>query len=281
MPWFYVDDGFSDSKPVLNLPGRHRLAACGLWVLTGSWSAKEETDGFVPDVQLRRLGSRPALVDSLTTEGPMEAPLWSRVEGGIVFNSWAKWQQTRAELEAKRRADAARQQKHRLRNKKGRNYVSGCDAEMSQCDNNDAANNEPEGVTRDVTVPLARARADPTRPDPTRPNNPLVTSRGGGLTQADAHDPRPQCPDHKTNHAGPCIHCRRRREWDEQHAEQAAADELATKRAHRATQAQAQADCPHCDDDGWLLGADRTPIDPATKCTAHTSQEHAHARPLR
>jgi hypothetical protein len=40
VPWFYVDDGFSDSKPVLNMPDRHRLAACGLWVLAGSWSAK-------------------------------------------------------------------------------------------------------------------------------------------------------------------------------------------------------------------------------------------------
>ena len=29
MPWFYVDDGFSDSKPVMDMPARHRLAACG------------------------------------------------------------------------------------------------------------------------------------------------------------------------------------------------------------------------------------------------------------
>ena len=26
MPWFYVDDGFSDSKPVMDIPDRHRLA---------------------------------------------------------------------------------------------------------------------------------------------------------------------------------------------------------------------------------------------------------------
>src|ERR1700742_1294424 len=66
MPWFYVDDGFSDSKPVLNMPDRHRLAACGLWVLAGSWSAKEELDGFVPNSKLRQLGVRPPILAALT-----------------------------------------------------------------------------------------------------------------------------------------------------------------------------------------------------------------------
>ena len=87
MPWFYVDDGFSNSKPVMDMPARHRLAACGLWVLAGSWAAKEETDGFVPDSVLKQLGARPSLVDTLTGFGPMSAPLWDEVETGVQFKS--------------------------------------------------------------------------------------------------------------------------------------------------------------------------------------------------
>ncbi|WP_104150990.1 hypothetical protein [Mycobacterium intracellulare] len=70
----------------------------------------------------------------------------------------------------------------------------------------------------------------------------------------------------------------RRRQWDETHAEAKAADELETKRAARAAELAAQHDCRLCDDDGWLLGDDGTPTEPATRCTAHLSEaRRSHA----
>ena len=191
MPWFYVDDGFSDSKPVLNMPDRYRLGACGLWVLAGSWSAKEELDGFVPDAKLRQLGARPPIVAALTDPGAMSAPLCTRVSGGIQFNSWEKWQPTKAELEAervenarKREADAERKRAERAakneadperprRRRKGRNAVTSANGHQPPVVDADRSTNCPNGHQPDVTRDSrahAGARLDPTRPDPTRMN---------------------------------------------------------------------------------------------------------------
>lgn len=180
MPWFYVDDGFSDSKPVLNMPDRYRLAACGLWTLAGSWSAKEELDGFVPDSKLRQLGARPPILAALTEPGPMSAPLCSRVEGGIQFNSWGKWQKTRDELMAKRREDADRQRAWREahpeakteRKTKGRNSLHSANTNVSHSDN-DVTDHVTDSVTNAVTnngVTTEPSRARTRGPDPTRPD---------------------------------------------------------------------------------------------------------------
>jgi hypothetical protein len=190
MPWFYVDDGFSDSKPVLNMPDRHRLAACGLWVLAGSWSAKEELDGFVPNSKLRQLGARPTILAALTDKGPMFAPLCEQTSDGIQFNSWKKWQKTREELAEKRREDAERQRLWREahpdakpgRKSKGRGSTTSVNADVSQRDNpvtNSVTNGENDGDFEGVSQrDLARtgARPDPTRPDPTHISNGYVES---------------------------------------------------------------------------------------------------------
>jgi hypothetical protein len=183
MPWFYVDDGFSDSKPVLDMPDRYRLAACGLWTLAGSWSAKEELDGFVPDSKLKTLGARPPILAALTEPGPMSAPLCVRVEGGIQFNSWGKWQKTRADLKEKRREDAERQRAWREAHPdakkpskvRGRNALTSADANSSQRDmpvTEDVTDSVTNAVTEDVSrCDASRAPAcgpDPTRPDPTQ-----------------------------------------------------------------------------------------------------------------
>ncbi|OYN76826.1 hypothetical protein CG716_20140, partial [Mycolicibacterium sphagni] len=205
MPWFYVDDGFSDSKPVMNMPDRYRLAACGLWVLAGSWSAKEELDGFVPTSKLKQLGARPPIIAALTDAGPMSAPLCTEVPGGLQFNSWEKWQPTKAELDAerienerKREADAERKRIERAekngeipprprRRRKGRTAVTSEDIAKSAIGDRSLSETRPNGQTTDVQCDsraYAGARLDPTRPDPTRPSS-LVTKEGG-VTSADA-----------------------------------------------------------------------------------------------
>lgn len=104
MPWFVVDDKFSDSKEVLSIPARYRAAAIGLWTLCGSWSMGKLTDGFVPDAIVAHLaGSR---YWRGTADRLVEAGLWRYVDGGIQFENWGKWQRTKSEVET-RRADAA------------------------------------------------------------------------------------------------------------------------------------------------------------------------------
>ena len=45
--WFKVDDGLHASRKVIRIPRSIRLAAIGLWTISGSWSAHEELDGLV------------------------------------------------------------------------------------------------------------------------------------------------------------------------------------------------------------------------------------------
>lgn len=285
MPWFYVDDGFSDSKPVMDMPDRHRLAACGLWVLAGSWSAKEELDGFVPTSKLRQIGARPPIIAALTEPGPMSAPLCAEVPGGIQFNSWEKWQPTKAELEAerienarKREADAERKRAERAaendgspvpsrRRRKGRNAVTSADIDSAPESPPVASDSCPVGHGTDVQCDSrarAGARLDPTRPDPTRPSL-SVETLGGGVASGDARDPRPQCPEHQENSNTPCPDCRRRREWDEANEKRLAADELDAKRRAK----ELRENCPICHGTNWVPGTD-----PAVKCN-HQEAQHA------
>lgn len=281
MPWFYVDDGFSDSKPVMDMPDRYRLAACGLWVLAGSWSAKEELDGFVPLSKLRQIGARPAIIAALTEPGPMSAPLCTKVSGGIQFNAWEKWQPTKAELEAerienarKREADAERKRAERLakegissapsrRRRKGRSAVTSADLDTAVEPSDLCPSGHVADVQRDSRA-RAGARLDPTRPDPTRPSL-SVETLGGGVASGDAHAPRPQCPEHQENSNTPCPDCRRRREWDEANEKRLAADELDAKRRAK----ELRENCPICKGTNWVPGTD-----PAVKCN-HQEAQHA------
>ena len=61
----------------------------------------------------------------------------------------------------------------------------------------------------------------------------------------------------------------RRRRWDEKYADAVQADELDALRRRRAAEAEAQRECIHCDDDGWILAEDGTPAEPAMKCQIH------------
>lgn len=112
----------------------------------------------------------------------------------------------------------------------------------------------------------------------TNPNQPITSmaDSSGGVTQVGptGPPPRPQCNDHEENFDGPCRPCKKRREWDEKYAAQAESDELERKRSAKAAAAQVRRECQCCDEDGWLLDADGTPAEPATKCN-HQGLAHA------
>lgn len=108
MPWFNVDDGFADHPKTIRVGN----AAVGLWVRTGSWCAKQLTDGFVPG-EIASLYGTPAQAGRLVAAG-----LWKVVEGGYQFHDWEKEGRnpTRKEVEKRRRSEAERKARWRERN---------------------------------------------------------------------------------------------------------------------------------------------------------------------
>jgi hypothetical protein len=77
--------------------------AMGLWVMAGSWSSQQLTDGHVPEwfVAGFRYGPRDAA--ALVTTG-----LWTPAPGGWQFHEWDQSNPTRAQVEARRESDRKR-----------------------------------------------------------------------------------------------------------------------------------------------------------------------------
>jgi hypothetical protein len=145
--WFKVDDGFYSSKKVMSIPRQQRLAAVGLWTMAGNWSGRELSDGVVPAYVLAELGATPKLCQALIT-----ARLWlDRGSGDVEFHDWARYQPTRAVVEAERERNAEKQRKWR-------------DKHRPETDDSTVSN----PVTPPVTTPVSNET--PTRPDPTRPD---------------------------------------------------------------------------------------------------------------
>lgn len=140
MTWFRVDDHLHAHRKAM----RAGHEAMGLWILAGSWSAAEESDGWVPAYVVTRLVG--ADKDETLATLLVLAGLWETdvvdAEDGYRFHQWEEHQPTKAQLEAKR-ADA-RERMRRARGEGGKVRANG------------------EGTSAAVTS---------TRPDPSRPSN--------------------------------------------------------------------------------------------------------------
>lgn len=151
MTWFRVDDSFHCHPKRLALAGRDR-GALALWLLAGSWSAQQLTDGHVPNSVLKSLGT-PFEARSLVSVG-----LWEPTPQGWVFHDWADWQVGRDEVLAARERERIRKRNYRARRV--------------------AAGQPPESTTRPAGVPPGQGRPGPTgqgraRPRGTNPDVPL------------------------------------------------------------------------------------------------------------
>ena len=104
MTWFVIDDTFAFHPKVVAAGN-----AITLWVRAGAWCAQQLTDGHVPSHMIPTLGTK-------RDAGKLvEVGLWERVEDGYVFHDWSSYQQSREEVERKRRQNADRVAKWRKR----------------------------------------------------------------------------------------------------------------------------------------------------------------------
>lgn len=234
MAWFKVDDGFANSKPVLRIPRRYRAQAVGLWVMAGTWCAKELTDGFVPDYTIDDFASSPAMAAHLVRAG-----LWENTDGGWQFVGWANYQFTKEQVLARRSAEAEKKQRARDAAKKRSEQVQPSDV--------------PRGHRRDIAgspegVPALSELPDQTRPDQTKTHLSLVTL-GGDVALVDAPEPPIRCQSHILDPSPPrCGFCADARKANEAWAEQQQAQREIRKAQHR----DAVNACLLCDDNGML-----------------------------
>lgn len=106
MPWWKVDDALHSHPKWLATPPRARA----LWVTAGSWCASHLTDGRVPSNVVTSLGGRASDARALVKSG-----LWETEGDGYRFHGFAKYQPTKAEVEAVRAAARERSRAARAR----------------------------------------------------------------------------------------------------------------------------------------------------------------------
>lgn len=238
MPWFNVDDGFANSKPVMRIPRRYRAAAIGIWTLTGSWSAKELTDGLIPAEVVEEFGGTPKLVELLITSG-----LWEPAESGVQFRNWSKWQKTKQQVSDFRAAEAER--KRNQRNRKARPSDQE-ERQVSRDSHVSVPTGVPVGHQQDSGLPI---------PSPLPTPLPTSTHVGGDLALVDAQDPNApppaHCPKHPVDTGEPCRGCEAARHASESIREQQRAQREAEQQDAYEAKLAAIALCELCDDDGY------------------------------
>ena len=100
MTWFKLSDRFHQHKKVIAAGN----SAVGLWVRCCTWSAGEEEDGKVPKHVAHTLGTRQD-IDRL-----LKAGLWIEVDDYYWTPNFLKHNPSHEQNEARRVADAKRQQ---------------------------------------------------------------------------------------------------------------------------------------------------------------------------
>lgn len=233
MAWFKVDDGFANSKPVLRIPRRYRTQAIGLWVMAGTWCAKELTDGHVPEFVLEDLASTSSAAEQLVRAG-----LWENAEGGWQFVGWSKYQFTKEQVMNRREEEANRKQRAREAKRKTPDQQEPDDVRnMSQRD----TMRSPHDVRAVSALP------DQTRPDQTHSLSLVTSSREVALV--DAHEPPTKCSKHINDISPPaCPRCGDARKANEAWNRQQRDNREAAKQARKA----AIEACTFCDERGMV-----------------------------
>lgn len=160
MAWFKVDDKLHDHRKARKA-GR---SAMGVWVLAGSWSMDNLTDGFIPSDVLARWGTR-ADADKLVKAG-----FWfddeHDGEPGWRFHDWERFQPSAAVTAAVRAKEAeagARGNHKRWHADRG---ITDPNCEYCYRVPDREPDREPDWVTRNEGESGAISGSDRTKPEP-------------------------------------------------------------------------------------------------------------------
>lgn len=166
MTWFKVDDKFHSHRKIAALGTD--TAALALWVVAGSWSADQLTDGWIPEYIVPRL-LPVSKTRAFRFASALElCGLWDRSEPdsepGWQFHGWNERgrQPTAAQVLADREANAVRQAAFQERKKADRN---GVDNGVMNGVANKAPSRPVPSSTKDDSLrssSTARKRASPT-----------------------------------------------------------------------------------------------------------------------
>lgn len=256
MSWFPFDDkAHSDDRF-----RRAGLAAVGLYVMAGAYCADQLTDGFVPDWFVRQFANGSRTVRILIAEGLFKRRAGDGGVNGYQFVDFPEALTRAAHEERKRKwRDDKRKRKpghdfSLVRSTREYGTESGTDstAEPGMQSTSETSRllpfQSPESKIQGGGVcgpGTALDDANPILHSP--PRNP-----------AEGELPQPWCSRHPGGTDTPCGACGRARGANE-HAK-------AERDDARRTERQASAEgCTLCDE-GWLLGPDGKPVDPARRC---------------
>jgi hypothetical protein len=161
MPWFMTDDKFHSHKKTVRATAAS-VAPAGLWVLAGSWSADQLTDGFIPEYIAMRYDPHGWEANAAAL---VRAGLWVEDkqddEPGWRFHEWEERQPTRAKVVEKREAAKARMERVRASRKDGSQDVRA---------NTSRTSHEHDAKFADGS---RQVRLTPTQPSPTHPSSSL------------------------------------------------------------------------------------------------------------
>lgn len=104
MVWFKVDDKLHDHRKARQAG----VAAMGLWLLAGSWSSDNLTDGFVPESVLSRWERNYGRLVSRLVDAELWVPESQHGEKGYRFHDWEKQNPTRSDVQKEREHARAR-----------------------------------------------------------------------------------------------------------------------------------------------------------------------------
>ncbi len=254
MPWFKVDDKFHSHSKVRKVLADDP-AALALWVVAGSWSSDNTTDGVIPDHQLPWLF--PVGADELARK-LVAARLWKRVRGGYEFHEWlfdsdgTKRNPSREEVENERRKKAEAGRKGGLASGKTRSRRQAGASASASPDAEAPAEGVVELPTRPDREPLqgspggrGAARAREPRRTPPAPSWPSTPAR--------ASPPIAQCVEHEHDDNPPrCGACERARQAAEQDAYEKRVDARHGElRARTGDRRRAVENCTLCDEQGY------------------------------
>jgi hypothetical protein len=115
--WFKVESGIRSHRKTRLIPRERidvplRTAAMGVWLMAAAWTAKEETDGFVPAEELEPFDPDGVVVKALITAGYVtEATVKGEI--GYQLHDWEDRQMTSADLATQRQRWATKKAEQR------------------------------------------------------------------------------------------------------------------------------------------------------------------------